>query len=38
MGVGVFDFVQTHFGFENDAKKMMCRCLRQFNVLGSAAL
>ncbi len=33
---GVFDFVWTHFGFENDSEEMTQRRLRQANLFGPA--
>jgi salicylate 5-hydroxylase large subunit len=35
-GVGAFDFVWTHFGFENDSPEMTRRRLRQANLFGPA--
>ena len=35
-GVGQFDFVWTHFGFENDSDEMTQRRLRQANLFGPA--
>jgi salicylate 5-hydroxylase large subunit len=36
VGVGVFDFVWTHFGFEDDTEEMTQRRLRQSNLFGPA--
>jgi salicylate 5-hydroxylase large subunit len=35
-GVGAFDFVWTHFGFEDDTEEMTRRRLRQSNLFGPA--
>jgi salicylate 5-hydroxylase large subunit len=35
-GVGSFDFVWTHFGFEDDSEEMTRRRLRQANLFGPA--
>jgi salicylate 5-hydroxylase large subunit len=35
-GVGEFDFVWTHFGFEDDTPEMTQRRLRQANLFGPA--
>jgi salicylate 5-hydroxylase large subunit len=35
-GVGQFDFVWTHFGFEDDTPEMTQRRLRQSNLFGPA--
>jgi salicylate 5-hydroxylase large subunit len=35
-GVGSFDFVWTHFGFEGDSEEMTERRLRQANLFGPA--
>jgi len=35
-GPGAFDFVWTHFGFEDDTPEMMARRLRQANLFGPA--
>ncbi len=35
-GVGTFDFVWTHFGFEDDSQEMTQRRLRQANLFGPA--
>ena len=35
-GPGVFDFVWTHFGFEDDTPEMTRRRLRQANLFGPA--
>jgi salicylate 5-hydroxylase large subunit len=35
-GHGAFDFVWTHFGFENDSPEMTTRRLRQANLFGPA--
>ena len=35
-GPGVFDFVWTHFGFEDDTEEMTERRLRQANLFGPA--
>ena len=35
-GVGEFDFVWTHFGFEDDTPEMTRRRLRQANLFGPA--
>ena len=35
-GVGSFDFVWTHFGFEDDSPEMLRRRLRQANLFGPA--
>ena len=35
-GHGAFDFVWTHFGFEDDSEEMTQRRLRQANLFGPA--